>query len=106
MLYDIDVEGGKCVLVISPFRRIAAVRSGMAGVYGTRFRPDRDGGKSGGPETIDFLVVSHYDLDHMGDVPLLISKFPVKIVVDHGPLETRERQPKNVIRLTLPCSRT
>jgi hypothetical protein len=33
-------------------------------------------------------LFSHYDLDHMGDAPLLASKIPIGKILDHGPLET------------------
>ena len=44
--------------------------------------------KAAGLKQIDYLVISHYDLDHLGDVPLLASKIPIKHFVDHGPLQT------------------
>ncbi len=87
-VYDIDVEGGKSVLIVSPSGESLLFDLGWPGYEG------RDSGriiaaaKAAGLKQIDYLVVSHYDLDHMGDVPLLVSKFPVKHLVDHGPLET------------------
>jgi hypothetical protein len=33
-------------------------------------------------------VISHYDIDHLGDIPLLASKIAIKHFVDHGPLQT------------------
>ncbi|MES1262537.1 MAG: MBL fold metallo-hydrolase [Acidobacteriota bacterium] len=87
-VYDIDVEGGKSVLVVSPSGESLLFDLGWSG-YGGR---DSDrivtAAKAAGLKQIDYLVVSHYDLDHMGDVPLLLSKFPIKHLVDHGPLET------------------
>ena len=40
--------------------------------------------KAAGLKQIDFLVISHFDLDHMGDVPQLVSKIPVRHIYDHG----------------------
>jgi len=30
--------------------------------------------RAAGLKQIDYLVISHYDIDHLGDVPLLVSK--------------------------------
>jgi len=87
-VYDIDVEGGKSVLVVSPSGESMLFDLGWPG-YGGR---DSDrivaAAKAAGLKRIDYLVVSHYDLDHMGDAPLLASKIPIGHILDHGPLET------------------
>lgn len=46
--------------------------------------------KAAGLKQIDYLVISHYDIDHLGDVPLLLSKIPAKHIVDHGPMEVNK----------------
>lgn len=84
-IHLIDVEGGKSVLMVTP--------AGESIVYdvGSPGRGDRDVNRiiealqGAGIKQIDYLVISHYDGDHVGDVPLLVSKFPVKRIVDHGP---------------------
>jgi competence protein ComEC len=87
-VYDIDVEGGKSVLVVSPSGESLLFDVGWPGYEGRDTQRIIAVAKAAGLKQIDYLVVSHYDLDHMGDVPLLASKFPVKHLVDHGPLET------------------
>ena len=87
-VYTIDVEGGKSVPDGRPLRRVPAVRHRVAGAERPGRGPDRGGGQAAGLKQIDYLVISHYDVDHMGDVPLLVSRIPVKHVVDHGPLES------------------
>jgi beta-lactamase superfamily II metal-dependent hydrolase len=42
--------------------------------------------KAAGLKHIDYLVISHFDVDHMGDVPELAGKFPVRRIFDHGAL--------------------
>jgi competence protein ComEC len=86
--YDIDVEGGKSVLVVAPSGESLLLDVGWPGYAGRDTHRIIAVAKAAGLKQIDYLVVSHYDLDHMGDVPLLASKFPVKHLVDHGPLET------------------
>jgi len=92
-VYDIDVEGGKSVLIVSPSGESMLFDVGWPG-YGGR---DSDrivaAAKSAGLKQIDYLVISHYDIDHLGDVPLLLSKFPVKHIVDHGPMEASGKTP-------------
>jgi competence protein ComEC len=84
--YTIDVEGGKAVLIVSP--------SGESMLFdvGWPALPDREASvdrivetvKAAGLKQIDFLVISHFDLDHMGDVPQLVAKIPVRRIYDHG----------------------
>lgn len=40
--------------------------------------------KAAGLRKIDYLLISHFDIDHIGDVPLLASKIPIGHVFDHG----------------------
>jgi hypothetical protein len=44
--------------------------------------------KAAGLKQIDYLVISHYDIDHLGDVPALVAAFPVKHIVDNGSLQS------------------
>ncbi|MDQ1470456.1 MAG: competence protein ComEC [Bryobacterales bacterium] len=87
-VYDIDVEGGKCVLAVSPSGESLLFDLGWPAFNGRDSDRIVTAAKAAGLKQIDYLVVSHYDLDHMGDVPLLMSKFPIKTLVDHGPVET------------------
>ena len=43
-----------------------------------------DAVKKAGLKQIDYLVLSHFDVDHMGDVPSLASRVPIRHLVDHG----------------------
>ena len=40
--------------------------------------------QAAGLKRIDFLVISHFDVDHMGDVPQLVAKIPAGRIFDHG----------------------
>ena len=37
-----------------------------------------------GLKQLDYLVISHFDVDHIGDVPALAARFPIRHVMDHG----------------------
>jgi beta-lactamase superfamily II metal-dependent hydrolase len=41
--------------------------------------------KAAGVKKFDYLVVTHYDLDHVNNVPATVAKIPADTFVDHGP---------------------
>jgi beta-lactamase superfamily II metal-dependent hydrolase len=92
-VYDIDVEGGKCVLIVSPSGESMVIDVGWGGSNGRDSDRLVTAVKAAGLKQIDYLVISHYDIDHLGDVPLLVSKLPVKHIVDHGPMEASGKTP-------------
>jgi len=86
-VYDIDVEGGKSVLIVSPSGESMLYDVGWPGFNGRDADRIVTAAKAAGVSRIDYLVISHYDIDHLGDVPLLVSKLPAIHIVDHGPME-------------------
>jgi competence protein ComEC len=82
-IYSIDVEGGQSTLFVSPSGESLLVDAGTPG--------ERDAGrivavaKQAGLTQIDYLVVTHYDGDHVGGVKDVADRIPVKNFVDHGP---------------------
>ena len=85
-IYTIDVEGGKSVLMVSPSGESLLFDVGWPGFNGRDTDRIVEAAKAAGLQAIDYLVISHFDVDHMGDVPALVAKFPVRRIVDHGPL--------------------
>jgi beta-lactamase superfamily II metal-dependent hydrolase len=85
-IYVIDVEGGKAVLFVSPSGESMLFDAGWPASPTRTASTDRivEVAKAAGLKKIDNLVISHFDVDHIGDVPLLASKFPVGHVYDHG----------------------
>jgi competence protein ComEC len=81
-VYFIDVEGGQSTLFISPSGRSMLVDAGWPGARDA----DRilDVTKEAGISQIDYLVLTHYHVDHAGGVPDLASKVPIRTFVDHG----------------------
>ena len=86
--YLIDVEGGKCVLVVSPSGQSLLYDAGWPGQGGRDNNRIVEAAKAAGLKQIDYLVISHYDVDHLGDVPALLAAFPVKHIIDNGSLQT------------------
>jgi len=87
-VYVLDVEGGKSVLLVSPSGESMLFDAGWPGYNGRDVDRILAATQAAGVKQIDYLVISHYDIDHLGDVPLLASKIPIKHFVDHGPLQT------------------
>jgi len=84
-IYSIDVEGGQATLFVSPGGESMLVDTGWPGFN------HRDAGriaaaaKMAGVKRIDYLVITHYHADHVGGVPQLAEKLPIRNFVDHGP---------------------
>jgi beta-lactamase superfamily II metal-dependent hydrolase len=87
-VYVLDVEGGKSVLLVSPSGESMLFDAGWPGYDGRDVTRILQATHAAGLKQIDYLVISHYDIDHLGDVPLLASKIPIRHFVDHGPLQT------------------
>ena len=79
-MYVVDVEGGKSLLLVSPSGQSMVIDTG-----GGR-EVDRivEACKAAGVKKIDYMVVSHYDGDHVGGVPALAARMPIVTFVDHG----------------------
>jgi competence protein ComEC len=89
-IYIIDVEGGKSTLFVSP--------SGEAVLLDTGNPGPRDQERmmsvlnAAGVKQIDYLVTTHYHVDHIGGMQELSKQIPIKHYVDHGPsVEEREQ---------------
>jgi beta-lactamase superfamily II metal-dependent hydrolase len=79
-MYVIDVEGGKSLLLVSPSGQSMVIDAGG----GREANRIVEACKALGVRKIDYMVVSHYDGDHVGGVPALAERVPVVTFVDHG----------------------
>jgi competence protein ComEC len=78
-MYVIDVVG-KSFLLVSPSGETMLIDAGVPATV------DRvvEACKAAGVKKIDYMVVSHYDGDHVGGVPVLAERIPIATFVDHG----------------------
>ena len=92
-IYAIDVEGGKSVLLVSPSGQSMLFDVGWPASNNRAASTDRivEVVKAAGLKRIDLLVVSHFDIDHIGDVPALAARIPVGHVFDNGGLQSNPR---------------
>ncbi len=93
-IYFIDVEGGQSTLVVTPDRHSLLIDTGWAG-DGSGFRPGeprqaRDANRilaaarDAGVDRIDYLLITHFHVDHDGGVSELAQLMPVHVLIDHG----------------------
>jgi competence protein ComEC len=89
-IYLLDVEGGKSVLFVSPSGESLLYDAGWPALPNREASVGRivEAAQQLGLKQIDYLVISHFDVDHMGDIPQLVSKLPVRHIVDHGAFES------------------
>ncbi len=83
-IYAIDVEGGKAMIIRSPAGQTMLIDGGMP-VERDLSRVAAVAGMLG-IKQFDVFLITHYDVDHVGNIPAIYSRFPAKLLVDHGPL--------------------
>lgn len=83
-VYFVDVEGGQATLFVSPSGESMLVDTGWAGFDNRDADRIAAVAKLAGVNQIDYLVITHYHADHVGGVPQLAAKIPIKHFVDHG----------------------
>lgn len=83
--YFVDVEGGQATLIITPNKQAVLVDAGWPGMNKRDASRIAKAAKHAGVKEIDYLVMTHYHVDHAGGIPDLAETIPVKTFVDHGP---------------------
>src|SRR5512144_1049252 len=84
-IYVIDTEGGKALLIVSPSGHSMLVDTGFPGNNDRDTNRILEAARAAGVKKLDFLVVTHYDLDHVNNVPATLARLPAATFIDHGP---------------------
>src|SRR5687768_1577714 len=94
-IYWVDSEGGGSTLIKTPAGEFILIDSGNPG--------GRDSGRifkvaseQAGLKQLDFLIVTHFHLDHFGGAAELSEKLPIRTVYDNGiPEQNPDNNPKD-----------
>lgn len=92
----IDTEGGQATLIVTPSGESILVDAGWPGYDGRDAKRIVAAAKQAGLTKIDYLLMTHYHLDHVGGVPQMAEMFPVATMVDHGSNTETGRRPKEL----------
>jgi beta-lactamase superfamily II metal-dependent hydrolase len=84
-IYFIDVEGGQATLIVTPRGESLLVDAGWPGYNGRDAGRIAETAKQAGLRRIDYVLNTHYHLDHVGGIPPLVERILVGTFVDHGP---------------------
>ncbi len=93
-IVSIDVEGGGGTLFVTPEGKSLLIDSGWPG--GAGLLPSPDGAQNSadriaaaakklGLTRIDYVITTHYHMDHVGGIQELVKRIPVDTFIDHGP---------------------
>lgn len=83
-VYFVDVEGGQATLIVTPRGESLLVDAGWPGFEGRDARRIQAAARHAGVRQLDYLLMTHYHLDHVGGIEPLLDFMPVRCFVDHG----------------------
>ena len=89
----IDVEGGQATLFVAPGGESMLVDAGYPGFSDRDAERIAHEARTAGVSRIDYMVVTHYHRDHVGGVPAVAARIPVRTFVDHGATVERGEAP-------------
>lgn len=84
-IFFIDVEGGQSTLLVDPQGESLLIDTGFPGFQGRDADRILAAAKVAGIDHIDYLVITHYHLDHVGGVSQLAARIKINEFLDHGP---------------------
>jgi competence protein ComEC len=87
-IYFVDVEGGQATLFVTPAKRSLLIDTGWPGNGGRDADRIVAAAKLAGIQKIDYVLITHFHMDHVGGVPQLAARIPIGTFIDHG--ENRE----------------
>ena len=84
-IYFIDVEGGQATLFVTPSGESMLIDTGYPGLADRDVTRVLGTIKEAGLTKLDYLLVTHYHNDHVGNAAAIAAKIPVGTFIDHGP---------------------
>ena len=89
-IYFVDVEGGQATLLVTPEGKSLLIDTGWPDSNGRDADRIVAAAKLAGIGQLDFVLLTHYHMDHAGGITELAAQIPIRTVIDHG--ENREAQ--------------
>lgn len=91
-IYWIDVEGGAATLIVTPQNESVLIDSGWPG--GRDSKRIYEAATNAGLKKIDYLITTHFHIDHFGGAAELSELMPIGTVYDNGiPDRNPDHQP-------------
>ena len=87
-IYFVDVEGGQATLFVTPRGESLLIDTGWPGYNGRDADRIVAAAKKAGISKIDYVLITHFHMDHGGGAPQLADRIPIGTFIDHG--ENRE----------------
>ena len=84
-IYFIDVEGGQATLFATPSGESMLIDTGYPGLENRDLNRVLATIKQAGLTKLDYLLVTHYHNDHVGNAAAIGARIPVGTYIDHGP---------------------
>src|SRR5260370_28150057 len=89
-IFFVDVEGGQATLFVTPEGKSLLIDTGWPDNNGRDADRIVAAAKLAGIKQLDFVLLSHYHMDHAGGLTQLAAEIRIRTVMDHG--EKRERK--------------
>src|SRR4051812_126353 len=83
-VYFIDVEGGQATLFVTPSGESMLIDTGYPGFEDRDVNRVLAAIRRAGLTRLDYLLVTHYHNDHVGNAAAIAAKIPVGTFIDHG----------------------
>lgn len=84
-IYFVDVEGGQATVIVAPSGESMLVDTGWRGYGGRDADRIASIAKAAHLKKLDYVLITHYHLDHVGGAFAVTERLPVGTFLDHGP---------------------